>query len=148
MQLSMFSDYALRVLMHLAILPEKILSTRQISNIHDAKYHHLTKVTGWLVAEGYASSARGRGGGLQLAREPSDINLGELLRKLEEGKPMVECISSDGGLCCLSPCCGLTQALYSAQEAFYDTLDQITLASVMTLKPGMVRLLSELNKSA
>jgi len=148
MQLSMFSDYALRVLMHLATSPDKMLSTRQISDIHDAKYNHMTKVTGWLVAEGYAVALRGRGGGLQLAGAPEDINLGHLLRKLEYDKPLVDCLRADGGSCCLSPACGLTVVLQSAQEAFYKSLDQITLAAAIALRPGMARLLNDLNENA
>jgi len=148
MQLSMFSDYALRVLMHLATSPDKVLSTRQISDIHNAKYNHMTKVTGWLVAEGYAAASRGRGGGLQLARKPEDINLGHLLRKLEEDKPLVDCMRADGGSCCLSPVCSLTVVLHSAQEAFYASLDQTSLSSIITLTPGMARLLDELNETA
>lgn len=65
MQLAMFSDYALRVLMHLAASPDRLLSTRQLSEIHDAKFNHLAKVTAWLVNEGLAVSNRGRGGGLR-----------------------------------------------------------------------------------
>lgn len=148
MQLSMFSDYALRVLMHLATSPDKVLSTRQISDIHDAKYNHMTKVTGWLVAEGYATAMRGRGGGLQLARAPEDINLGHLLRKLEEDKPLVDCMRADGGSCCLSPSCSLAVVLHDAQEAFYATLEQRTLGSVISLQPGMARLLHTLNDTA
>ena len=148
MQLSKFSDYALRVLMHLATSPDKVLSTRQISDIHDAKYNHLTKVTGWLVAEGYAKASRGRGGGLFLARNPEDINLGQLLRKLEDDKPLVDCMQADGGTCCLSPGCGLTVVLYRAQEAFYATLDRTSLAEVIKVRPGMAQLLSELNEKA
>ena len=148
MQLSMFSDYALRVMVHLASSPDKLLSTRQIAEIHDAKYNHLSKVTGWLVSEGYAESLRGRGGGLRLARDPKDINLGALVRRLEADKPLVECFGSDGGSCRLAPACGLSVALLKAQEAFFEALDPVDLASVIGLSPGMRNLLSALNDEA
>ena len=54
MQLSKFSDYALRILVHLAASPDRLLSTRQLAELHDAKYNHLAKVAGWLVQQGYA----------------------------------------------------------------------------------------------
>ena len=146
MQLSKFSDYALRVVVHLAASPDRLLSTRQIAEIHDAKYNHMAKVTTWLVTEGYAESLRGRGGGLRLSRTPEEINLGQLVRKLEADKPVVECLGSDGtGACRLMPACGLSLALGDAQEAFFVSLDQLNLSSVIRTSPGMERLLSALN---
>lgn len=148
MQLSMFSDYALRVLMHLAASPDRLLSTRQIASIHDAKYNHLSKVTAWLVNEGYAESVRGRGGGLKLSCDPEAINLGKVLRELEREKPMVECFAADGGSCCLSPACGLSSALLNAQTAFFKALDAYSIADVSVLTPGMASLIYSLNESA
>ena len=148
MQLSKFSDYALRIVMHLASSPDQLLSTRQLAEIHGAKFNHLSKVSGWLVANDYAHSLRGRGGGLRLARPPSDISLGHLLRQLEDDKPLVECLGADGGQCRLSPACGLSTALQTAQEAFFTALDPITLESVTQLSPGMGNLLSALNAEA
>ncbi|MDA7422108.1 RrF2 family transcriptional regulator [Tritonibacter multivorans] len=146
MQLSKFSDYALRVVVHLAASPDQLLSTRQIASIHDAKYNHMAKVTTWLVTEGYAESLRGRGGGLRLAQAPAEINLGHLLRKLEADKPVVECLGVDGmGSCRLMPACGLSSALGAAQEAFYSSLDQLTLDKVIQSAPGMKALLATLN---
>lgn len=145
MQLSKFSDYALRIVMHLAASPDRLLSTRQLAEIHDAKFNHLSKVSGWLVAQGYAESLRGRGGGLRLAQSPSEISLGTLLRQLEDDKPLVECLNAEGGNCRLSPACGLTLALQDAQEAFYQSLDPITLDKVTKIMPGMLNLLSTLN---
>ena len=147
MQLSKFSDYALRVVVHLAASPDRLLSARQIAELHDAKYNHMAKITTWLVTEGYAESLRGRGGGLRLAQDPRDINLGDLVRKLEEDKPLVECLGPDGkGSCRLMPACGLSLALSDAQEAFFACLDQLNLASVIQLSPGMSNLLSGLNQ--
>lgn len=145
MQLSKFSDYALRVIVHLAASPDQLLSTRQIAELHGAKYNHLAKVTGWLVHEGYAEALRGRGGGLRLTRDPSEINLGMLLRDLEANKPLVECFGADGGNCQLAPACGLSIALQAAQDAFFDVLESYTLATTIELAPKMPTLLSALN---
>lgn len=134
--------------MHLANSPDQLLSTRQLAEIHQAKFNHLSKVSGWLVAHDYAHSLRGRGGGLRLARPPSEISLGQLLRQLEEDKPLVECMGADGGQCRLSPACGLSLALQKAQEAFFKELDPITLEGIPQLSPGMGNLLRSLNAEA
>ena len=145
MQLSMFSDYALRVLVHLANSPETLLSTRQIADIHNAKFNHLSKVTTWHVTQGYVESLRGRGGGLRLAKDPSEINLGHLLRQLEADKPLVECFNAQTNTCQLIPACGLMFALKDAQEAFFAALDHVTIANMMTRSPNMSNLLNALN---
>ena len=145
MQLSKFSDYALRTLMHLAVADGHQLTTRQIAETHDAKYNHLAKVTQWLVREGYAVSTRGRSGGILLTKPPKDITLGEVIRKLESHSDLVECMRPDGGNCILSPTCGLSAALSVAQDAFFDALDQVSLADLTTQNPPMIQLLNRLN---
>ena len=97
------------------------------------------------MQEGYATSARGRGGGLRLARSPKDINLGQLLRDLESDKPLVECMGTESARCRLSPACGLSVALKAAQDAFFGVLDAYTLDRILALAPGMGRLLLSLD---
>lgn len=146
MQLSKFSDYALRVLVHLAASPDHLLSTRQIAELHGAKYNHLSKVAQWLVQEGYAEAQRGRGGGLRLKTPPEEISLGRILRQLEADKPLVECFGADTNSCRLASACGLSVVLWKAQEAFFRELDDMTLAAVIHLKPGMQGLLEQLGE--
>lgn len=145
MQLSKFTDYALRTLMHLAVAKEHMLTTRQIADIHDAKYNHLAKVTQWLVREGYVASVRGRSGGLRLAKEAKNVNIGTILRDLESQSDLVECMRPDGGNCVLSGACGLTSAFGKAQEAFFQVLDAMTLADLTNHDVPMTRLLTRLN---
>ncbi|WP_299554718.1 Rrf2 family transcriptional regulator [uncultured Tateyamaria sp.] len=145
MQLSKFSDYAVRILMHLAVADKHILTTRQIANIHGAKYNHLAKVTQWLVREGYVVSMRGRAGGLKLAKDTKEINVGSVLRDLESQSELVECMRADGGSCIFSPLCPLTTALKVAQTAFFDSLCQLTLKDLTNENHPIGHLLSRLN---
>jgi Rrf2 family nitric oxide-sensitive transcriptional repressor len=120
MQLSKFTDYALRILMHLAVADKHMLTTRQIAEIHNAKYNHLAKVTQWLVRKGYVASVRGR-------------------------SELVDCLRLDGGSCILAPSCGLTAALRAAQDAFFQSLDTLTLADLTKNEAPISRLLARLN---
>lgn len=147
MQLAKFTDYALRVLMHLAVAEDYSLTTRQIANIHDAKFNHMAKVSQWLVREGYVASLRGRGGGLRLARAPEAINIGQVVRALEGQDALVECFRADGGACALTPVCGLTHTLADAQNAFFEVLDQKTLGDLIPTGGSASALLLQLNKS-
>ncbi|MEQ5777203.1 MULTISPECIES: Rrf2 family transcriptional regulator [unclassified Thalassospira] len=145
MQLTRFTDYALRVIMHLAAANGSLMSTREIAAIHDAKYNHLTKVTQWLAGEGYLETVRGRSGGITLAKRPEDISIGKLVRKLESQSALVECMREDGGHCRLSSACGLASALKEAEESFFESLDKVTLADILTRRHGLVGILAGMN---
>lgn len=145
MQLAKFTDYALRVLMHLSVAKDHSMSTRQIAQIHDARFNHLAKVTQWLAREGYVTATRGRSGGLRLALPPQDINVGRIVRALEQDDGLVECLSPGGGACAISPICGLTPALRKAQDAFFEVLDQYTMGDIVQRRGQMEALLTRLN---
>jgi len=145
MQLSKFTDYALRTLLHLAMADGRLLSTKDIAGVHDAKYNHLAKVTQWLATEGYIETIRGRSGGMRLANSAEDINIGKMVRKLENQSSLVECMQGDGGNCRLSSACGLSVALRKAQDAFFNVLDEFSLADLITAHPGMINLLLSIN---
>ena len=148
MQLTKFSDYALRLLIHLASADGQRLTARGIAESQGLSFNHLSKIGQWLAAEGYVTATRGRTGGIVLAKRPSEISLGPLLRRSEADSPLVECMSADGGGCVLTPSCGLTSLLAGAQEAFFAYLDQYTLADVIAGGPGMAALIASLTPNA
>ena len=145
MQITKFSDFALRVLIHLAVSGEKRLSTREIAEQQGISFTHLAKVTQWLAAEGYVHASRGRNGGMTLATPPDAISIGAMLRKSEAGSALVECLRADGGCCALTPACGLLPLLSGAQEAFFAHLDSKTLEDVLNGQPAMRRLVAALD---
>ena len=69
-----------------------------------------------------------------LARPAAEIRLGQIIRLLEEGQPLVECFGSGGGTCSIEARCRLKTRLRSAEAAFLDDLDRSTLADI-TLMP-------------
>ncbi|MEP4039233.1 Rrf2 family transcriptional regulator [Pseudophaeobacter sp.] len=148
MQISKFSDYALRILIHLATHEDGLMSTREIAQMQKLPFNHLAKISQWLTHEGYVESLRGRNGGMRLALPPEAISIGGLLRKSERGTPLVECMKEDGGCCVMTPACGLLPILNEAQEMFFTTLDSKTLQDVLNGNGGMRNLLRalEINK--
>lgn len=139
MQLDKFTDYALRVLVTLAVREPERLSTSAIAQIFGLSEHHLAKVASRLVRDGFVISERGRGGGLKLARLAADTNIGTVVRTLKADSPVVECFGSNQS-CRIMPACGLRTPLQNAQEAFFAVLDKYTLADVTRSQ----RLLAEL----
>ncbi|TNF18265.1 MAG: Rrf2 family transcriptional regulator [Rhodobacteraceae bacterium] len=128
MRLAAFTDYGLRVMMHLAGSPGQAVSTGQIAEEFEISQHHLAKVVQDLGRGGFVNSQRGRSGGLQLARPAQTITLGEVVRHLEQRFAMVECLREDGGSCVLKPRCRLKPRLAAAREAFMSELDRSTVA--------------------
>lgn len=89
--------------------------------------NHLIKVAGKLAKTGYVNATRGRLGGLRLATDPSNIRLGQVLRLLEGNAEVIDCAKLQ---CKLNKGCELKLALAGAYEAFFNVLDQHTLADV------------------
>jgi Rrf2 family nitric oxide-sensitive transcriptional repressor len=148
MQITKFSDLALRTLIQLAVSPERRYSAREIADLHGVSFNHVAKVTQWLTSEGHIRAQRGRNGGISLALPADGIKVGSVLRRSEAGSALVECMRDDGGHCCLSPACGLAPYLNEAQEAFFTTLDNVSVQDVVSRNVGMARLVRSLDLAA
>lgn len=142
MQLSSFSDYALRTLIFLAVSKDGPVPARLIAERHGLSFDHVAKIAQFLVREGFATSMRGRGGGLRLARPAEEISLGQVLRRSEAGSGPAECLRSAGKVTCvLAPVCGLTPILAAAREAFFASLDRKSLADALPRREPVRRVL-------
>lgn len=140
MQLDKFTDYALRILVTLAVRGPARVPTSQIASLYGLSEHHLSKVATQLVAEGFAISERGRNGGLTLARSADRISIGDVVRAMKRNDPVVECFGTNKS-CLILPACGLRSPLAQAQEAFFATLDGYTLADVVEPRSALASLL-------
>jgi len=131
-QLSLHADYGLRVLLYLGSHPDTKVTTRQISDAYGISKHHLVRVMQTLAAHGYIRVLPGRAGGVELARDPATIRLGEVVRETEPNLNLVECFDSATNTCPIIHVCGLKLRLHQALEAFLAELNQHTLADLMT----------------
>jgi Rrf2 family nitric oxide-sensitive transcriptional repressor len=135
-KLTRYTDYALRVLMHLAARPERHASISEIARSYGISQNHLMKVVHDLRKAGYLESVRGRSGGIRLARPAGEINVGTVVRHTEEGFDLVDC-----GSCIIAPACGLTGVLGEALRAFMRVLDGYTLADLVHSRADALRAL-------
>jgi Rrf2 family nitric oxide-sensitive transcriptional repressor len=140
MQLDKFTDYALRVLVGLAVRGPERWPVSAIAQAYGLSEHHLAKVASQLAREGFVLSERGRGGGLTLARDAAEINIGAVVRALKADSPVAECFGADHS-CRIMPACGLRTPLQEAQEAFFAALDNYTLADVTKSQRSLAKLL-------
>jgi len=131
MQLTLYTDYSLRVLLYLSLNPRRMATITEISESYQISRNHLVKVVHNLATQGFLQTTRGRGGGLSLARPPAEINIGDVVRHTEMNFHLVECFDREHNTCPISAACFLKGGLYEAQRAFLAVLDRYTLAEVL-----------------
>lgn len=132
MQLTRFSDYTLRVLIYLALHPDRLATIEELAEAYDVSRGHLVKVVHHLGQRSYVETLRGRAGGLRLARPADTIRVGEVVRASEENLALVECFEPATSRCRIAPACALHPALQEALNAFLAVLDRYTLADLVS----------------
>ena len=132
MRLTDYTDYALRLLMHLGVNPGKIITIGEIAAIHGISRNHLTKIAHQLGVLGVLNTLRGRAGGIQLARPPEHIMLGSVIRMTEPDFQMVDCFSETDSACVLAGRCKLKSLLAEATAAFLQRLDNVPLSALLS----------------
>jgi Rrf2 family nitric oxide-sensitive transcriptional repressor len=136
MRLTRYTDYAFRVLFHVAIHDGRPVPVSEIARTFDISQNHLVKVVHELVKAGYLASKRGRSGGVTLAVPADQIGLGEVVRRTEPDLHLIDCIG-----CLIAPACRLPRPMAEAVNAFVATLDRYTLADIIEQSDGLDRFL-------
>lgn len=133
MQLTSFTDYALRTLIYLGLKqPGEVASVQEIADAFGSSKNYMMKVAHQLVAEGWISTVRGRTGGLQLVGDLRTITVGEVVRKMEPKQGVLGCVHGEDTGCPIHAPCRLRLALGAAEAEFYRVLDGFTLADMLT----------------
>ncbi len=125
MQLSRYTDYALRTLIYLNMHRDRLCSIHEIANYYSISQNHLMKIVHQLGKQGIVKTLRGRNGGLILNIEPEKIKLGDIIKNTEEDTIHVKCDQ------CLIRCnCNLPRFLVEAVNSFYSTLNKYSLSDL------------------
>ncbi|BCU63595.1 hypothetical protein F941_02982 [Acinetobacter bouvetii DSM 14964 = CIP 107468] len=133
MQLNKFTDYALRLLMYIAQPKEMPYTIAEIAADLHVSQNHLVKIVHFMGKQNWLITTRGKGGGIRLNPQALTLPLGEIVRILQRETPIVECNTPP---CVLRSNCGLKGILDQAMEQFYQSLDQYTLADVLSAPPS------------
>jgi Rrf2 family transcriptional regulator, nitric oxide-sensitive transcriptional repressor len=136
MRLTTFSDYTLRVLMYLALHPNRFVTIPEIAAAFGVSTNHLMKVVQQLAASGDVVTLRGPHGGLRLGRPADVIHVGSVIRASEPDMALAPCSE-----CIIQPACGLTGVLDQAIAAFMAVLDAYTVADLVGRRETLVELL-------
>jgi len=131
MQLTLHTDYALRVLIYLAQKDGELATISEITDFYRISRNHLVKVVHHLAQEDFIHTTRGKHGGMRLARAANLIPIGEVVRRMEPGFDLVECFSDDNRPCTVISICALKGVLQRAVSEFLSLLDQFTVADAV-----------------
>lgn len=136
MNLTLHADYSLRILLYLTEHRDRPVSTQEISEAYGISRHHLVRVVQTLHSHSFVKASAGRSGGIILSRDPSEINIGQVVRKTEPNFRIVECFDREANTCPIVPVCKLRGVLAEALESFFQVLDGYTLADLAHLDGG------------
>lgn len=90
---------------------------------------YLEQLLGILRKAGLVDTVRGANGGYALAAAPENISVGQILRTLEDGLVIVDCIS-DG--CCNQQHCATYDVWQKLYTAINGCLDNMSLSGIIT----------------
>jgi Rrf2 family transcriptional regulator, nitric oxide-sensitive transcriptional repressor len=121
MRLTLYTDFALRTLIQVALNDGKRTTINDIARSFGISKQHLMKVVSRLSQMGYVEAVRGRNGGIRLMREPRHINIGQVVRDTEDRLDVIGCLERKG-YCPIERVCVLRSALRDATQAFLAVL--------------------------
>ncbi len=134
MRLTMYTDYALRLLMYLAVKPDALATIQEVAEAYGISRNHLMKIAQELGRGGFVETVRGRGGGLRLRTDPASIVIGDVVRATEDDFRLVECFDPTRNRCVITGPCRLRGALAEALDAYLAVLDRFTLADLVVAR--------------
>ncbi len=138
MELTYYTDYALRVLVYAGLRQEKLCLISEIAQHYRISENHLMKVVHGLAQGGFVRTYRGKGGGLTLAKNPKEIIIGAVVRHMEGPFKPVECFRT-GNKCAITGACDLPSILDEAFQAFITVLSRYTLADLLERADNLAR---------
>lgn len=132
MNVSTKSEYGLRALIYLAVKGDReAVPAREIADRWNVPVKYLEQILKTLKDAGIINSQVGLGGGYRLARAPSLITTGEVIRILDGRLAPMGCVSSyDYEECEFEPTCGLKTLWTRTRAAIVGVLDQTTIADL------------------
>lgn len=142
MRLTVYTDYALRLLMYLAVKRDGLATVAEVADSYGISKNHMMKVAHQLGLAGYVEAVRGRNGGLRLARPAAEISVGAVVRRTEQDMALVPCLQEGEMSCVIQPCCALKRALAQAASAFLAVLDGYSLGDLVQPRGPLTKLLA------
>lgn len=131
MRMTKRSNISMRVLMYCGVNDHTLVTKSEISRACNTSENHLAQVINRLAQLGFLHTQRGRNGGMRLSRPMEQISVGAVMRATEASVPITECFDEAENTCPLIDACRLRDVIATATEAFYASMDGVTLADLV-----------------
>jgi len=137
LRLSKKADYALMAMKHLALRGDRgSSSAREIAEAYNIPIELMAKVLQRLVQRGLLASHQGTRGGYQLARQPVQISVADVIQAID-GPVTVTACSSDDSRCDQFAKCNVRDPLWKVRERILQALGDCTILELATDAPPM-----------
>ena len=131
MKISTRGRYGTRMMLDLAAHHDQgPTPLREIAKRQDLSVKYLEQLIIPLKAAGYIRSVRGARGGYTLARKPDKINIGQIIKVLEGGLSLVDCVE-DPKVCERERDCPTRDIWLRMSERLMEELSSLTLRDVL-----------------
>lgn len=135
MKISTKGRYAMRMLTELASYPPgEFVSLKEIAERQDISKKYLEQIVPMLHQKGILRTNRGYKGGYSLAKKPSEITAGDILRATEGTIAPVSCLEQDTNYCQRAGSCSTLFIWNGLFETINSYLDGITLQDILDRK--------------
>jgi Rrf2 family protein len=132
MKITYKGDYALKALLDLALHYEQGLSTiNDVAKRIDAPVKFLEQVLLELKKGGFVESKRGNVGGYQLAKDPADITLGQVVRYIDGPIEPIGCVEKGYSNCIDLRKCVFKNVWVKVAQATSEIIDKISFADLV-----------------
>ena len=131
MKISTRGRYGTRMMLDLAAHHDQgPTPLREIAKRQDLSVKYLEQLIIPLKAAGYIRSFRGARGGYTLAKKPDKINVGQIIKVLEGGLSLVDCVE-DPKICEREKNCPTRDIWLRMSERLMEELSSLTLRDVL-----------------
>ena len=134
MQLTSTTDYAIRIVCYLAA-QRQMISTSELSQELSVPSSYIPKITKKLKQAGIIKACEGINGGYQIAKQPENISLRDVISCTESTMAISRCLEKEGG--CFRNyiyCCKVHQILLDLQNIYNNRLESVKISDI--IRPG------------
>ena len=134
MQLTSTTDYAIRIVCYLAA-QRQMISTSELSQELSVPASYIPKITKKLKQAGIIKACEGIKGGYQIAKQPENISLRDVISCTESTMAISRCLEKEGG-CSKNyiACCKVHQILLDLQNIYNNRLESVKILDI--IRPG------------
>ena len=134
MQLTSTTDYAIRIVCYLAA-QRQMISTSELSQELSVPASYIPKITKKLKQAGIIKACEGIKGGYQIAKQPENISLRDVISCTESTMAISRCLEKKGG-CSKNyiACCKVHQILLDLQNIYNNRLESVKISDI--IRPG------------